>query len=190
MCVCISQTCLTLNNRFQTEMVVGVRAATWRFAQFVAAYGDTWYARFRAPQAVPSCVDFGRGDRHRRRSEDKGRERAPRPRSPSCAPVSCSPPAWCSVPVGAMPRGRRCGCWRKVAAEREGLASWPSAVPAWQRPQNLRILLAIVFRCAISAIGVKCSAPAVEFVERDAGAKTSVLVFALTVDRLECLLAD
>jgi hypothetical protein len=51
-----------------------------------------------------------------------------------------------------------------------------AAVPAWQRPWNLRILLAIMLPVrdaeTISAIGVKCSAPAVEFVHRDAHSRS------------------
>ena len=75
-----------------------------------------------------------------------------------------------------MPRGRRYGCWRKVAAECEDLAAdqlaLGIAVPARQRPSELAYSIGdyVPVRGAetISAIGVKCSAPAVEFVQRDA----------------------
>ena len=56
MCVCISQTCLTLNKRFQTEteLVVCVSYVESLSSSRRRGTESTWYARFRAPQAVPS----------------------------------------------------------------------------------------------------------------------------------------
>ena len=100
MCVCISHTCLTLNNRFQTKMGCWGGAATEPKCQ-------TWLIKV--------------GGRHRRRPEGKGRERAPRPTSPELCPCQLQPTSWCCV--DADWRGAAwtllC-CWRTVAAEREG----------------------------------------------------------------------
>ena len=158
MCVCISHTCLTLNNRFQTKM------GCWGSRSYRLVHKVP-----RSP-SVHSCVDFGRGGRHRRRN-------ARRDHVARVVPLSVAAHLM-------VQRGRRLARCRvdavtavgvQVAAECEDLAAdqlaLGIAVPAWQRPRNFHILLAIMFRCVartISAIGVKCSAPAVEFVQRDA----------------------
>ncbi len=74
------------------------------------------------------------------------------------------------TPVGAVPRGRRYGCWRKVAAERKASradhrgASMASPSELAYFGDNVPVRGAET----ISAIGVKCGAPAVELVQRDA----------------------
>ena len=67
MCVYISHTFLTLNNRFQTKMGGWGSQLQGGLPSLLTSYGVTWYARFRAARVVPSCVDFWRGGRHPRR---------------------------------------------------------------------------------------------------------------------------
>ena len=139
----------------------------------LTSYGDTWCTRFRAARAVSSCVDLGRGARHRRGRKARGGN-AHRGHVGRVVPLS----------VAAHPYGAVWARSRVDAVTAVGVRSAPSvpasrltSLPSASRCQHGSANGACVFfwrlcsgawRGDLSATGVKCNAPAVEFVQRDA----------------------
>jgi hypothetical protein len=120
MCVCISYTCLTLNNRFQTKIGCwGSRS----YVEVCPVYGlRTESLGTQGPARPELCLavwtsgevtDVGRG------LKTRGGSARPEPRRPSCASVSCGPPH------GAG--GRRLARCHVAAVTAVGVRSPPSA---------------------------------------------------------------
>ena len=164
MCVCISHTCLTLNNRFQTKM------GCWGSRNYA------WCARFRAARVCIAArtsgevADIGGGRKARggiARRDHVGR----------FVPLSVAAHLM-------VQRGRRLARCRVAAVTAVGVRSPPSAktsrltsLTSASRCRHGSALGTCVFYwrlCpvrgteTISAIGVQCGAPAVEFVQHDA----------------------
>ena len=164
MCVCISHTCLTLNNKFQTKM------GCWGSRNYA------WCARFRAARVCIAAWTSGEvadiGGGRKARGGNARRDHVAR-----VVPLSVA----AHLMVQGVRRLARCrvdavtavGVRSPPSAKTSRLTSLPSASrcehgSAPELPYSFGDYVPVRGAETISAIGVKCGAPAVEFVQRDA----------------------